>query len=103
MPRASFGGAISRRSTRIPGPVGSSGRLRAWARREALMPLKPPPPPSLKPPLSERDHTLGRPDAKITLVEYGDFQCPHCRQAVTVVNELRRRYGDDLLFGFRHF
>ena len=67
------------------------------------MPLNPPPAPSLKPPLGERDHVLGEPAAPLELLEYGDFQCPHCRAAVAVVTELRQRYGDKLRFAFRHF
>jgi protein-disulfide isomerase len=59
--------------------------------------------PRLNPPLGERDHVLGPADAKVTLVEYGDYQCPHCRAAVGVIDELRGRYGDKLRFGFRHF
>jgi protein-disulfide isomerase len=65
--------------------------------------LKVPPAPPLKPPLEARDHILGTDAAKITLVEYGDYQCPHCRAAVAVVDELRGRYGDNLRFAFRHF
>ncbi len=67
------------------------------------MQLKVPPAPALKPPLEARDHILGSDAAKITLVEYGDFQCPHCRAAVAVVDELRSRYGENLRFAFRHF
>jgi protein-disulfide isomerase len=65
--------------------------------------IKPPPAPRLNPPLGERDHVVGPADARITLVEYGDYQCPHCRAAVGIIDELRRRYGGKLRFGFRHF
>lgn len=43
---------------------------------------------------------LGAPHS---LVEYGDFECPYCREAVPVVAEVRRRMGDGLVFAFRHF
>ena len=49
-----------------------------------------------------RDHIRGRPDAPLTLVEYGDFECPFCGRATGVVAELRRRFGDDLRYVFRH-
>src|SRR5215471_17984051 len=54
-------------------------------------------------PVGERDHRRGREDAPITLVEYGDFECPQCRQAYPFVRELERRFADRLRFVFRHF
>jgi Na+:H+ antiporter, NhaA family len=49
-----------------------------------------------------RDHVRGRVDAPVTLVEYGDFQCPYCGDAYPVVHELLRRFGDQVRFVFRH-
>ncbi len=49
------------------------------------------------------DHVRGEPDAPLTLVEYGDFQCPYCEDAFPIVEEVRRRLGDRLRFVFRHF
>ena len=49
-----------------------------------------------------RDHVRGGADAPVTLVEYGDFQCPYCGEAYPVVNELLERFGDQLRFVFRH-
>jgi Na+/H+ antiporter NhaA len=49
-----------------------------------------------------RDHVRGRPDAPLTLIEYGDFECPFCGRATGVVHELERRFGDDLRYVFRH-
>jgi len=54
-------------------------------------------------PVGERDHVDGPPDAKITLVEYGDMECVHCRQVSPVVQELRRRFPNRLRYVFRHF
>ena len=49
-----------------------------------------------------RDHVRGPVDAPLTLVEYGDFECPFCGRATGVVAELRQRFGDDLRYVFRH-
>jgi protein-disulfide isomerase len=50
----------------------------------------------------EVDHVRGPADARVILVEYGDFECPYCCQAEPVVRELVRAFGDDLAFVFRH-
>ena len=50
----------------------------------------------------ERDHTRGPLDATVSLIEYGDFECPYCGQAEPVVRELLRDHGEDVLFVFRH-
>jgi Na+/H+ antiporter NhaA len=49
-----------------------------------------------------RDHIRGRPDAPVTLVEYGDFQCPYCGQAEPIVRELLAALDDDLRYVWRH-
>jgi NhaA family Na+:H+ antiporter len=49
-----------------------------------------------------RDHVRGVLDAPVTLVEYGDYECPHCRQVAPVVNALRERFGDRMRYVFRH-
>ena len=54
-------------------------------------------------PVTERDHADGPADAPVTLVEYGDFECPNCRQAYGICKELRRRFGSRLRFVWRHF
>jgi protein-disulfide isomerase len=53
--------------------------------------------------LSDQDHIKGLVDAPMELVEYGDFECPHCGRAAVVVNELTAELGDRLRFAFRHF
>jgi Na+/H+ antiporter NhaA len=50
----------------------------------------------------EVDHVRGPLNAPVTLVEYGDFECPYCGQAEPVVRELVRTFGNDLRFVFRH-
>ena len=49
-----------------------------------------------------RDHTRGPLDAPVTLVEYGDFECPYCGLAEPVVRELLADHDEDVLFVFRH-
>ena len=49
-----------------------------------------------------QDHVLGPPQADITLVEYGSYDCPHCRAANRVIARLRDRFGDQLRYVFRH-
>ena len=57
----------------------------------------------LAPPPSARDHARGPTDAPVTLVEYGDYQCPYCGAAYPVVKALQRRFGHRLRFIFRNF
>jgi NhaA family Na+:H+ antiporter len=49
-----------------------------------------------------RDHIRGPVDAPLTLVEYGDFQCPFCGKATGTLVALKARFGDDLRYVFRH-
>src|SRR3989442_4339930 len=58
---------------------------------------------TLTPPVSERDHAQGRADAPVTLVEYGDFQCPYCGAAYPEVKRLQKALGKRLRFVFRNF
>jgi len=50
-----------------------------------------------------RDHIRGFAAAPLTLVEYGDYECPHCRAAHAVVNAIETHMGNRLRFAFRHF
>ncbi len=54
-------------------------------------------------PVSERDHSQGPATAAITLVQYGDYECPYTRQSTTVVRALQHQLGDQLRFVFRNF
>ena len=49
----------------------------------------------------ERDHIRGSEDAPVTLVEYGDYECPYCGQAEVVIRELLDSFGDDLRYVWR--
>ncbi|RBY92611.1 Na+/H+ antiporter NhaA [Blastococcus sp. TF02A-30] len=75
--------------------------FRLLARRTA--PDEAPRPVRLDPPVDpERDHVRGPVDAPLTLVEFGDVECPFCGRATGVVAELRGRFGDELRYVFRH-
>ena len=54
-------------------------------------------------PVGARDHARGPETALVTLVEYGDYQCPYCGRAYPIVKALQRRMGDTLRFVFRNF
>jgi protein-disulfide isomerase len=49
-----------------------------------------------------RDHIRGNPDAPLTLVEYGDYECPFCSRATGGIDEVRAHFGDELLYVWRH-
>jgi protein-disulfide isomerase len=51
----------------------------------------------------ERDHIAGPASAPVTLVEYGDYQCPYCGMAHPIVKSLQQVLGDELRFVFRNF
>ena len=59
--------------------------------------------PRLTVPINERDHILGPITAPVTMVEYGDYECPYCGQAHHVVKQLRQLMGHRMCFVFRHF
>ena len=59
--------------------------------------------PRLIPPVGEHDRVRGPADAPMTLVEYGDYDCPYTVRANAVVNGLRKRLGDRMNFVFRAF
>jgi Na+/H+ antiporter NhaA len=50
----------------------------------------------------ERDHIRGPEDAPVTLIEYGDYECPYCGRAEPVIRELLDEFGDDLRYVWRH-
>ncbi|HEX6206660.1 MAG TPA: DsbA family protein [Solirubrobacterales bacterium] len=56
----------------------------------------------LSPPLEDLDHVRGERGAPLELVMFGDFQCPYCLGAQSILRRVRERLGDRLVFGFRH-
>jgi protein-disulfide isomerase len=51
----------------------------------------------------DRDHIQGPADAAVTLVEYGDYECPYCGAAHPIIKEVQARMGERLRFVFRNF
>jgi protein-disulfide isomerase len=54
-------------------------------------------------PVSDRDHSQGPADAPVTLLEYGDYECPYCGAAYPIIKEVQARMGERLRFVFRNF
>ena len=54
-------------------------------------------------PVNHSDHFFGSASARVTLVEYGDFECPDCLQAYHALDILQKHFGHDLRLVFRHF
>ncbi len=57
----------------------------------------------LKVPVSEKDHFQGSFEAPITLVEYGDYECPYCAKANFIVTQVLEHFGEGICYVFRHF
>ena len=57
----------------------------------------------LTPEVGDRDHAIGRPNAPITMVQYGDFECPYSAKAFQSVKRLREALPDELRFVYRHY
>ena len=58
---------------------------------------------TLKIPVNTEDHIQGNSHAIITLVEYGDYECPYCGMAYPVVKQLQKHFDKQLRFVFRNF
>lgn len=57
----------------------------------------------LKPAVNDTDHVQGNAHAAIELVEYGDYECPHCGRAYPIIKSIQKKLGDKLKFVFRNF
>jgi protein-disulfide isomerase len=64
---------------------------------DALRPVR------LATPVTSEDHAQGPLNAEVTLVQYGDYECPYTRMSRHSVHTLQREYPDNLRFIFRHF
>jgi protein-disulfide isomerase len=58
---------------------------------------------SLKPSVNKTDHAQGNDNADLTIVEYGDYQCPYCGAAYPVLKELMKEFKGQVKFVFRNF
>ena len=58
---------------------------------------------TLKIPVGPNDHVEGLDNAPVTLVEYGDYQCPYCGEAYPIVKAIQKAFGKKLCFVFRNF
>src|ERR1039458_9033463 len=58
---------------------------------------------TLKVPVGPSDHIQGDANAECTLMEYGDYQCPHCGRAYPIVKRVQKHFGKRLRFVFRNF
>jgi protein-disulfide isomerase len=59
--------------------------------------------PTLKIPVTADDHVQGKSNAAVTLVEYGDYECPHCGHAYPIVQQLQEHFGSKLRVVYRNF
>jgi protein-disulfide isomerase len=58
---------------------------------------------NLRPPVTPEEHIQGPEDAPVTLVEYGDYECPHCGRAHSIIKRVQEHFGKRLRFVFRNF
>jgi len=58
---------------------------------------------NLRPPVTPEDQIQGPEDAPVTLVEYGDYECPHCGRAYSIIKRVQKHFGKSLRFVFRNF
>jgi protein-disulfide isomerase len=54
-------------------------------------------------PVSEADHVRGNQNAKLTLIEYSDFECPYCKRFIPILGEIEQAYPDQVRVIFRHY
>src|SRR6266581_8297562 len=92
---ASSSGATARRWLAIPVLTAFSRRSKNFLSKDTMA--------KLKIPVGPTDHAEGPADAPVTLVEYGDYECPHCGHAYPIVKALQKRFGKQLRFVFRNF
>jgi protein-disulfide isomerase len=58
---------------------------------------------NLRTPVTPEDHIQGPEAAAVTLVEFGDYECPHCGRAYSIIKRIQKHFGNRLRFVFRNF
>jgi protein-disulfide isomerase len=53
--------------------------------------------------LTAKDHVYGNKDAKVTIIEYSDFECPYCSKNFATMEQIKKTYGDKIKISYRHF
>lgn len=53
--------------------------------------------------LNAKDHVYGNKDAKVTIIEYSDFECPYCGKNSVTMDQIKKNYGDKVKVAYRHF
>src|SRR5580658_3005308 len=97
MPREKLRGVICRPSPLTPGPTAFSKRWKHCRNRKGALMA------TLKIPVSTTDHIQGDEQAPVILVEYGDYECPHCGHAYPIIKQVQKHFGKRLRFVFRNF
>ncbi len=73
-------------------PAGNSNDINTYAQK-----------PGQVPPVTDQDHIRGNKNAKITLIEYSDFECPFCKKFYSTTNQIISEYKDSVRLVFRHY
>lgn len=55
------------------------------------------------PAVDAKDHVIGPKNAKVTLIEYSDFECPFCKQFYGTIKQIQKNYPNDVRIAFRHY
>lgn len=58
---------------------------------------------TLKPEVNQKDHIKGTAEASVTIVEFGDYQCPHCADAHPIIKKIQGVFGDKIRLVVRNF
>lgn len=82
---------------------GGGGAVAANPPAVPTPPAAPAPTAGPLPPVTDKDHVRGNPKAKVTVVEYSDFECPFCKRHAPTMAQLLTTYKDDVNVVFRHF